>query len=125
MSVLLAGLDTTAPQGRFRKVLPVHEALHPDTLPACDMNGEVLPRDHGFPVRAVVPGRVGANSITVLTAAVAECVASAPRRVLSLESAVFNSADPVRGLPSVSVVGAVAWPPALTGAHPSALGSAL
>ena len=37
--------------------------MHPDTLLAHEMNGEVLPRDHGFPVRAVVPGWVGANSI--------------------------------------------------------------
>ena len=63
VSVLLVGLDTTAPEGGFRKVLPVHKAMHPDTLLAYEMNGEVLPRDHGFPVRAVVPGWVGANSI--------------------------------------------------------------
>lgn len=62
-SVLLVGLDTTAPEGGFRKVLPVHKAMHPDTLLAYEMNGEVLPRDHGFPLRAVVPGWVGANSI--------------------------------------------------------------
>ena len=63
VSVLLVGLDTTAPEGGYRKVLPVHKAMHPDTLLAYEMNGEALPRDHGFPVRAVVPGWVGANSI--------------------------------------------------------------
>ena len=63
VSVLLVGLDTTAPEGGFRKVLPVHKAMHPDALLAYEMNGEVLPRDHGFPVRAVVPRWVGANSI--------------------------------------------------------------
>ena len=41
----------------------MHKALHPDTLLAYEMNGEVLPRDHGFPVRALVPGWMGANSI--------------------------------------------------------------
>ena len=27
------------------------------------MNGDVLPPDHGFPVRVVVPGWIGINSI--------------------------------------------------------------
>ena len=63
MTVLLVGLDTTAPEGGYRRAMPGHKAMHPDTLLAYEMNGEVLPRDHGFPVRAVVPGWVGANSI--------------------------------------------------------------
>ena len=27
------------------------------------MNGETLPRDHGYPIRAVVPGVVGARNV--------------------------------------------------------------
>jgi DMSO/TMAO reductase YedYZ molybdopterin-dependent catalytic subunit len=34
-------------------------ALDPDTLLAYEMNGEVLPRQHGYPVRLLVPGRYG------------------------------------------------------------------
>lgn len=34
-----------------------------DVLLAFEMNGEPIPRDHGFPVRAVVPGVVGARSV--------------------------------------------------------------
>ncbi len=62
-SVLLVGLDTGAPEGGFRRVLPIQKALHPDTLLAYGMNGEDLPADHGYPLRAVVPGWVGASSI--------------------------------------------------------------
>lgn len=62
-SVLLVGLDSEAPEGGFRRVLPAQKALHPDTLLAYGMNGEELPPDHGYPLRAVVPGWVGASSI--------------------------------------------------------------
>lgn len=61
--VMLAGLDTDAPEGGFRRVLPVEKALHPDTLLAYEMNGETLPKDHGFPLRAIAPGWVGSTSI--------------------------------------------------------------
>ena len=63
VSVLLIGLDTESPEGGFRRVIPVEKAMHPDTLLAYTMNGEPLPRDHGFPVRALVPGWVGSTSI--------------------------------------------------------------
>ena len=63
VSVLLVGLDSEAPEGGFRRVLPVRKALHHDTLLAYGMNGEDLPPDHGFPLRAVVPGWVGSSSI--------------------------------------------------------------
>lgn len=35
----------------------------PDVLLAFEMNGETLPRDHGFPLRAIVPGIVGARQV--------------------------------------------------------------
>ena len=63
VSVLLVGLDAEAPEGGFRRVLPAQKAMHPDTLLAYAMNGEDLPPDHGFPLRAVVPGWVGSSSI--------------------------------------------------------------
>ena len=59
VSVLLVGLDTESPEGGFRYVLPVEKAMHPETLLAYALNGETLPKDHGFPLRAVVPGWVG------------------------------------------------------------------
>jgi DMSO/TMAO reductase YedYZ molybdopterin-dependent catalytic subunit len=51
----------------FVRNLPIDKALDPDTLLAYDMNGQVLPVAHGFPLRAVVPGWEGAYSIKWLT----------------------------------------------------------
>ena len=62
-SVLLVGLDVASPEEGFRYVLPAEKAMHPDTLLAYALNGETLPRDHGYPVRALVPGWVGSANI--------------------------------------------------------------
>ncbi|TEA16092.1 Sulfite oxidase [Colletotrichum sidae] len=45
--------------------IPIESALDPrgDVLLAYSMNGEPLPRDHGFPLRALVPGHVAARSV--------------------------------------------------------------
>src|SRR6266436_8626583 len=47
--------------------LPRAKALGPDVLIAYQMNGRDLPRDHGFPVRAIVPGHYGMASVKWLT----------------------------------------------------------
>lgn len=45
--------------------IPLPTALDPrnDVLLAYRMNGQPLPRDHGFPLRVVVPGHVAARSV--------------------------------------------------------------
>ena len=45
--------------------VPVEKALssHGDVLLAYEMNGEPLPADHGYPLRAVVPGHVGVRNV--------------------------------------------------------------
>lgn len=45
--------------------IPVEKALDPrgDVILAYEMNGEPIPADHGFPLRAVVPGHVAARSV--------------------------------------------------------------
>lgn len=63
VSVLLIGLDTGAPEDGFRYVLPVEKAMDADTLLAYSLNGEPLPKDHGSPLRAIVPGWVGSSHI--------------------------------------------------------------
>ncbi|KAK4121958.1 hypothetical protein N657DRAFT_647467 [Parathielavia appendiculata] len=49
--------------------IPLAKAVDPrgDVLLAFGMNGETLPRDHGFPLRAVVPGHVAARSVKWLS----------------------------------------------------------
>lgn len=63
LSVLLIGLDVESPERGFRRALPIDKARHPDTLLAYALNGDPLPRDHGYPLRALIPGWVGASSI--------------------------------------------------------------
>ncbi|MEA2910568.1 MAG: hypothetical protein QOJ15_2649 [Bradyrhizobium sp.] len=47
--------------------LPRAKAICPDVLIAHQMNGRDLPRDHGFPARAIVPGHYGMASVKWLT----------------------------------------------------------
>jgi sulfite oxidase len=49
--------------------IPLSTALDPreDVLLAFGMNGAPLPRDHGFPLRSVVPGHVAARSVKWLS----------------------------------------------------------
>lgn len=45
--------------------IPISKAVDPsgDVLLAFKMNGEDLPRDHGYPLRVIVPGNVAARSV--------------------------------------------------------------
>ncbi|HEX2036250.1 MAG TPA: molybdopterin-dependent oxidoreductase [Chloroflexota bacterium] len=43
----------------FTTALPIDVALAPETLLVYEMNGQVLPREHGYPLRMLVPGRYG------------------------------------------------------------------
>lgn len=47
----------------FGASIPIEKALDGTTLLAQSMNGLPLTRDHGSPVRAVVPGYIGARSV--------------------------------------------------------------
>lgn len=72
--VHLEGLDTNPLTGEhYGASIPIEKALDArgDCLLALEMNGEELPRDHGYPVRAVVPGTVGARNVKWLAQVVA------------------------------------------------------
>jgi DMSO/TMAO reductase YedYZ molybdopterin-dependent catalytic subunit len=43
----------------FSSALPVEAVLDPETLIVYEMNGQILPREHGYPARLLVPGRYG------------------------------------------------------------------
>ncbi|XP_078433012.1 sulfite oxidase [Wolffia australiana] len=51
--------------GPYKASIPLRQATNPeaDVLLAYEMNGEVLNRDHGYPLRVVVPGVIGARSV--------------------------------------------------------------
>ncbi|KAL6876905.1 Oxidoreductase, molybdopterin-binding domain-containing protein [Trichoderma novae-zelandiae] len=49
--------------------IPIRKAVDPqgDVLLAYGMNGQPLPRDHGYPLRSIVPGHVAARSVKWLS----------------------------------------------------------
>jgi DMSO/TMAO reductase YedYZ molybdopterin-dependent catalytic subunit len=51
----------------YARSLPRDKALGPEVLIAYRMNGHDLPLDHGFPVRAIVPGHYGMASVKWMT----------------------------------------------------------
>ncbi|HXG03788.1 MAG TPA: molybdopterin-dependent oxidoreductase [Candidatus Binatia bacterium] len=65
--VWLEGLDwgtfANVTSDRYVKDIPLRRALEPDVLLAWAMNGEPLTAEHGFPLRAVIPGYFGTNAV--------------------------------------------------------------
>jgi DMSO/TMAO reductase YedYZ molybdopterin-dependent catalytic subunit len=51
----------------YARSVPREKAVQPEVLIAYQMNGRDLSRDHGYPVRAIVPGHYGMASVKWLT----------------------------------------------------------
>ncbi|XP_065350940.1 sulfite oxidase isoform X2 [Cloeon dipterum] len=63
--VQFEGLDTDPSMHPYGASIPIEKAMDPkgDVLLAFEMNGEPLTRDHGYPVRVIVPGVTGARNV--------------------------------------------------------------
>ncbi|XP_043268763.1 sulfite oxidase, mitochondrial isoform X2 [Venturia canescens] len=63
--VQFEGLDTDPAGIPYGASIPIGKALDPraEVILAYEMNGEPISRDHGFPIRAIVPGVVGARNV--------------------------------------------------------------
>lgn len=63
--VQFEGLDLDVTGTAYGSSIPINKAMSEegDVLLAYEMNGEDLPADHGYPVRVIVPGVVGARNI--------------------------------------------------------------
>ena len=59
VEVMPVGSDS--PPGE--RPMPISKAMEDDTLLAYIMNGQILPPDHGFPLRALLPGWVGVSNV--------------------------------------------------------------
>jgi sulfite oxidase len=64
--VAFVGLDEIEKEGNtfgFGGSIPLSRAMAPDVLLAWEMNGEPLTPAHGYPLRVIVPGWIGARSV--------------------------------------------------------------
>ena len=66
--VLLEGADAglvgdAGTYSSFARGIPLDKAMDEDTILAWEMNGEPLPRAHGAPLRAIVPGWYATDSV--------------------------------------------------------------
>ncbi len=50
-------------RGPYARSLTIEQAIHADVLLCWEMNGHQLPREHGGPLRLVVPGQYGMASV--------------------------------------------------------------
>lgn len=77
----------------YRKDLPLDRIRRGDVLLAYEMNGEPLPPEHGYPLRMVVPGYYGTNSVKWVN----NLVVAGGRPSALFASVLYNTAEKVDG----------------------------
>lgn len=67
--VQFEGLDCDASKAPYGASISLKKAIDPegDVLVAFAMNGEDIPKDHGYPIRVIIPGVVGARQVKWLS----------------------------------------------------------
>ncbi|OLL22410.1 Sulfite oxidase [Neolecta irregularis DAH-3] len=65
--VIACDIQKCDEDGNYETSIPIEKAMSEECLLAYEMNGKVLPREHGFPVRAVIPGFAGARMTKFVT----------------------------------------------------------
>ena len=64
--IIFEGLDTQPDGSPYGASIPLELArlLKNEIIIAYEMNGQPLPRDHGYPLRIIIPGVVGARQVS-------------------------------------------------------------
>lgn len=114
--VQFEGLDQDLSGDHYGASIPINKALSPegDVLLAFEMNGEPLPMDHGYPLRVIVPGIVGARNVKWLSSITASKEESpsfwqqndykvfSPN--ITVESADYTTVRPMQEMPVQSAI---------------------
>src|SRR6185437_13317173 len=77
----------------YRKDLPLERIQRGDVLLAYEMNGAPLPPEHGYPLRLVVPGYYGTNSVKWVD----NVIVASGRPSGLFASVLYNTAETVDG----------------------------
>jgi DMSO/TMAO reductase YedYZ molybdopterin-dependent catalytic subunit len=106
VSVRLSGADG------FTRSIPISKAMHPDTLIAYGMNGEKLHAKHGLPLRAIVPGWYGMDSVKCLReiAVLSEQDGDATNRYIRLTRSLLTGTRPAGAVTAMNVKSAFSRP---------------
>jgi DMSO/TMAO reductase YedYZ molybdopterin-dependent catalytic subunit len=124
VAVMLEGADSgrlleDSPERLYCQIVPVEKCLRPETLVAFKLNGHFLPRRNGFPVRALLPGWYGMDSVKWLQRVVVLGSSDpAPNFQSSGMNKLYNrmtTTPPgelkVTRLTEIQVRSVIAWPP--------------
>ena len=91
--VYLPGTKNAERVNEYRKDLPLERARRGDVLLAYEMNDEPLPPEHGYPLRVIVPGFYGTNSVKWVN----NLIVAHGRPYALFSATLYNTAETVNG----------------------------